>query len=292
MTKYKDTELLVNADGSIYHIHLRPDQLADNIILVGDPDRVPIISKYFDSIEWKVRNREIHSHTGYVGAKRLSVISSGMGTDNIDIIIHELDALVNIDLKTRERKNELKKLNIIRLGTTGAIQPDIPVNTLILSEYGLGIDGLLNFYKDNDNLLEYDLSDSFIDHTGWPEPLPKPYASKGSESLINRIGDGLTRGITITAPGFYGPQARTLRIKGAFPDEYKKIETFTYNNLRVTNFEMETSALYGLSRLLGHEAMTICVAIANRATKEYNGNYGAAVEHMIQTFLERFCNRI
>jgi len=292
MTKYKDTELLVNADGSMYHLCLRPDQLADNIILVGDPDRVPIISKYFDSIEWMVQNREIHSHTGYVGAKRFTVMSSGMGTDNIDIIIHELDALANIDLKTRERKSELKKLNIIRLGTTGAIQADIPVNSLILSEYGLGIDGLLNFYQDNDHLLCGDLADSFISHTKWPSPLPKPYASKGSESLIHRIGDGFTRGITITAPGFYGPQARTLRIKSAFPEEYEKIDSFAFNNLRITNFEMETSALYGLSRLLGHEAMTICVAIANRATKEYNGNYGDAVENMIQTFLERFCNRV
>jgi len=282
----------VNADGSMYHLCLRPDQLADNIILVGDPDRVPIISKYFDSIEWMVQNREIHSHTGYVGAKRLTVMSSGMGTDNIDIIIHELDALANIDLKTRERKTELKKLNIIRLGTTGAIQPDIPVNTLILSEYGLGIDGLLNFYKDNDNLLAYPLAESFIEHTEWPKPLPKPYASRGSKNLIKRMGEGLTKGITITAPGFYGPQARTLRIKAAFPDEYEKIETFKYKDLRITNFEMETSALYGLSTLLGHEAMTICVAIANRATKEYNGNYEAAVENMIQTFLERFCNRL
>ncbi len=287
MTKYKESELIINSDGSIYHLKLKPENLADNIIVVGDPQRVSLVSKYFDTIEWKGQNREIITHTGSVAGKHITVLSSGMGTDNMDIVIQELDALVNIDLATRKRKESQKSLNIIRLGTTGAIQPDIPINTFIMAEYGLGLDGLLYFYKDGNNLLESDIADQFIQHSNWPDYLPKPYVARASEELINKLGKGFLKGLTVTAPGFYGPQGRSIRIGLAYPEMNKLIETFEYKGKKITNFEMETSAMYGLSKLLGHNALTICVAIANRALGQHNPNYNEKMEELIQILLER-----
>jgi uridine phosphorylase len=292
MEKYSESELLLNSDGSIYHLKLKPEQLASTIIITGDPQRVPDISRCFDSIEWMVQNREIISHTGFLNTRRITVLSTGMGADNIDIVINELDALVNIDLKTRRPKTEHTSLNIIRIGTSGAVQPDIPLNAYILAEYGLGLDGVLNFYKTGKKVLEHDLSASFIKHTGWPRSLPRPYASRASQKLINQIGEGFLRGITLTAPGFYGPQGRTLRLDLAHADLNRKIESFKYQDLRITNFEMETSALYGLCNLLGHQALTICIAIANRATGQYDPDHKVKLDKLIEILLHRLRNKL
>jgi uridine phosphorylase len=260
--------------------------------VTGDPQRVPDISKYFDSIEWKIQNREIISHTGYLNTRRVTVMSTGIGADNIDIVVNELDALVNIDLKTRKRKEEHTSLNIIRLGTSGAIQHEIPLNGFIVAEYGLGLDGIMNFYRDDKNIMEKELSDAFIRHTGWPDFLSRPYAVKASQKLLDQFGEGFTRGITVTAPGFYGPQCRSLRLELAHPELYEKIETFRYRNLKITNFEMESSALYGLCGLLGHQALTICIAIANRATGHFDPQHKTMVDKLIQVFLERMRNKL
>lgn len=212
MSEYKESELIINSDGSIYHLRLLPEQIADTIIVVGDPDRVHVVSKYFDTIETKVQNREIVTHTGFFNNKRLSVLSTGMGTDNIDIVMNELDALVNIDFKTRKKKSKLTTLNIIRLGTSGAIQPDIPTDAIAISVAGLGLDGLLNFYKIDKDILNTKLADAFIKHVGWNNNLPKPYVVEGSKFLLEKLGKGFYKGITATAPGFYGPQGRVLRL--------------------------------------------------------------------------------
>ncbi|MCX6235221.1 MAG: nucleoside phosphorylase [Bacteroidetes bacterium] len=292
MEKFSDSELIINSDGSIYHLRLKPEQLAHTIIVTGDPQRVPDISKYFDSIEWEIQNREIISHTGYLNTRRVTVLSTGMGADNIDIVVNELDALVNIDLKTRRRKEQHTALNIIRLGTSGAIQPDIPLNGFIVAEYALGLDGVMNFYADNKHIVEKELSEAFIRHTRWPEFLSRPYAVKASQKLIQQLGDHFIRGITITAPGFYGPQGRSLRLKLAYPELNEKIVTFRYQDLKITNFEMESSALYGLCGLLGHHALTICIAVANRATGQFDPDYKTKIDKLIQVLLERLRNKL
>jgi uridine phosphorylase len=291
-TRYKNTDLLVNPDGSIYHLRLKPHQVAPYVILVGDPQRVKMLSKHFDHIECQVQNRELISHTGYLGNKRVTILSTGMGTDNIDIVIHELDALVNIDLNTYTRKASHTRLFIIRIGTSGAIQPDIPLNAFVVSEYGIGMDGLLNYYLDKDRMLEYEMAEAFRRHVRWPEVLPAPYAARGSDLLLRQLGEGFVRGITLTASGFYGPQGRSLRIGLANPGIFPKIESFSFNGFRITNFEMETAALYGLCRILGHEAVTICAAIANRSTNQYNPDYKATMEELIRIFLERLRNQL
>ena len=268
-----ESELILHPDGKIYHLNIKPEHLAETIILVGDPQRVEVISKYFDKIEFKGENREIFTHTGFLNKKRLTVMSTGMGTDNIDIVLNELDALVNIDLETRKIKEKHITLNIIRLGTSGALQADIPLNAFILSEYGLGIDGLLNFYANNNQFVEKQMTEAFIEFTKWPEELSRPYIVKSSEELYKIMGDDFIHGITATAPGFYGPQGRTLRLPLNFPELNKKIQEFRFGNQKIVNFEMETSALYGLGKLLGHNTLTVCVAIANRYRHEYNQNY-------------------
>ncbi len=281
------SELILHPDGSIYHLKIKPDQLADTIILVGDPNRVEIISNYFDEIEFKGANREIHTHTGFLNKKRLTVMSTGMGTDNIDIVMNELDALVNVDLKSRTVKKQHKDLDIIRLGTSGAIQPEIPLNAFVLSEYGLGLDGLLSFYNDRDKVIDKEMTEAFIEYSEWPEDLPKPYAVRSAEKLINKLGEGFIHGITATAPGFYGPQGRILRLKLAYPDLIKKLENFRFETIKIVNFEMETSALFGLGKLLGHNTITACVAIANRKKQEYNQNYKEAINNLIELILTR-----
>lgn len=285
--KIQKSELVIHPNGRIYHLNLKPEDLAKTIILVGDPDRVEIVSSFFDSIEFKGQNREICTHTGVLNDKRITVLSTGMGTDNIDIVLNELDALVNIDLQTRKIKEKHTSLNIIRLGTSGALQPEIPLNAFVMSDYGLGIDGLLNFYQTEDGIVDQSLTTAFIEQMNWPTNLAKPYVVGASQKLQKILGNDFVHGITATAPGFYGPQGRVLRLNLAYPDIVENLHKFSFNNRKIVNFEMETSALYGLSKLLGHEALTICVAIANRYNQDYNNDYKSAVVELIELVLNR-----
>lgn len=286
MKKIGDSELILNSDGSIYHLNLRPEDISETILVVGDQGRVNTISKYFTNIECKKQNREFVTHTGTYNGKRITALSTGIGTDNIDIVVNELDALVNIDLEKREIKEKKTSLNIIRLGTSGALQGDIPVDNYVMSEYGLGFDGLLNFYQAG-NIYHDEITEAFIKYTGYDNKLARPYTVKASEVLMKKLGDGLFKGITATACGFYGPQGRQLRIVPTDPLLNEKMETFSFNGNRITNFEMETSALYGLCKILGHHTVTICTIIANRVLKQYSKDYHPAVEIMVQTVLDR-----
>ncbi|MBN4072131.1 nucleoside phosphorylase [Flavobacteriales bacterium AH-315-E23] len=286
MDKIPESELVLNPDGSIYHLKLKPEHIANDIIVVGDQSRVNKVSDHFDHIEHKIQNREFVTHTGTFNGKRISAMSTGIGTDNIDIVLNELDAIVNIDLETRTVKEEKTSLNIIRLGTSGAVQEDIPVDSMVLSSYGLGFDGLLNFYASAD-VVEQEMSRAFIEHTGWGESLSTPYIVKASEALVAKIGEGMTQGITATAPGFYGPQGRVLRLPVAHPAQNEKLGSFSYENHRITNYEMETSALYGLGKMLGHNTCTVCAIIANRIVQKYSKDYQTTVSKMIKIVLER-----
>jgi uridine phosphorylase len=287
MRKIAETELILNPDGSIYHLKLHPEQISDTIIVVGDQGRVETISKHFTNIECRIHNREFLTHTGTYNGKRITALSTGIGTDNIDIVVNELDALVNINFEQREIKEAKKSLNIVRLGTSGALQSDIPVDSFVMSEYGLGFDGLLNFYQSEKNIFNDEITEAFIRHTEWVNKLARPYTVKGSEMLMDKLGEGLFKGITATASGFYGPQGRQLRITPFDPMLNEKMETFTCEGKRITNFEMETSALYGLSAILGHHAITICTIIANRVSREFSKNYHPVVEQMIKMTLDR-----
>jgi uridine phosphorylase len=285
---YKESELILNPDGSVYHIKLKPEHIAQKVIVVGDQGRVEVVSKHFDKIEHKIQNREFLTHTGYFNGKRITVMSTGIGTDNIDIAINELDAAVNIDLEKRVTKETLTSLDIIRIGTSGALQADIDVDSFVASTHGLGFDGLLNFYKFNDGILEDDISKAFVEYAKWGSNLPYPYVAKGSEELKNKIAHDLKSGITATASGFFGPQGRELRIPLGVPDLNEKIEQFNYNGHRITNFEMETSALYGLGKILGHNTLTVCAIIANRLAKTYSKDYKKSIEKLVELVLERF----
>ncbi|MDZ7743624.1 MAG: nucleoside phosphorylase [Bacteroidota bacterium] len=287
MEKLKESQLIINPDGSIYHLSLRPGQLADTVLLVGDPGRVEKISDRFDKIEYKVNNREMFTHTGYKNGRRLSVISTGIGPDNIDIVLNELDALVNIDFGKRMPKEKHSRLNLIRIGTSGTIQPDIPINSFGLATHGLGLDGMFYYYDAIDKVQEQNITDRFIESTGWPAKLPRPYVVKGSSELQKLLGEGMYQGITATAPGFYAPQGRSLRLPPKYSGLNEKIAGFSYNDLRVINFEMETSALYGLGKALGHNAITVCAIIANRAKELYSKNPARPIEELIDTVLER-----
>jgi uridine phosphorylase len=288
--KFMESELILDPDGNIYHLKLKPENISDTIIVVGDPKRVPSISKYFDRIEFTQDNRELVTHTGMFNKKRLSVISTGMGPDNIDIVINELDALANIDLAKRELRDKIRSLNIIRLGTSGALQADIPVDSFVASTHGLGIDGVLNFSKVGDGLFDDDIASAFIDHANWSPRLPRPYVVKGSEELMNKVAFDFLKGITATAPGFFGPQGRELRMPLAFPELNEKMESFRYGEHRIANFEMETSALYGLGKLMGHEMLTVCVIVANRVSKQFSKDYKPLMDQLIRTVLERISN--
>jgi uridine phosphorylase len=283
----EQSELIINKDGSIFHLHLKPEQIAETIILVGDPGRVELISSLFDKVEFKIQNREFITHTGYYNNKRFSVIATGIGTDNIDIVINELDALVNIDLDSRQIKQNHKTLNFIRVGTSGALQEDLDINSFLLSEMSIGFDGLLNFYKNRNSVCELDLENKFIEFVKWNSQKANPYVVKSSNELNNIIGDGMTKGITISAPGFYGPQGRVLRLEIEDTELNDKIREFSYNQHRITNYEMESSALFGLSKLLGHNAACICVIIANRYSKQYSKDYKPAVKSLIKIVLDR-----
>lgn len=287
MKIFKESELVLTPDGAVYHLHLHPENLAENIILVGDPDRVPTISRYFDKIDFKMQNRELVTHTGWFNGKRISAISTGMGTDNLDIVINELDATVNIDLKNRCSKDTHTQLNMIRIGTSGGLQEDLEIDSFITSEYGLGIDGLLNFYDVDSKLFETEMEEAFLKHMNWPQRLARPYIIKASESLKQKVAFDLKSGITATAPGFYAPQGRELRIPLAYPDMNDKIETFSFNHHKITNFEMETSALYGLGQALGHNTLTVCAIIANRVTRKFSSDYKVAVEKLVLQTLQR-----
>lgn len=282
----KISELPMQNDGSIYHLNIKKEHLAGTVILVGDPGRVETISSMFDKIEHKRMNREIITHTGVLNQKRISVMSTGMGPDNIDIVINELDAVVNIDFDSRTIKEDKTSLNLIRIGTCGSIREEIPVDTVIASSHGLGMDGLLYFYQ-ADEVIEQNLTNAFIKHTNWSANLPKPYIVKGSSRLMDTIAHDMIQGITCTAPGFYGPQGRVVRLPIADNDLNKKIETFAFENHKICNLEMETSALYGLSKALGHESLTVCLAIANRVSKTFSKDYKPVMSKLIETVLNR-----
>ena len=288
MTTNNKSELVLNNDGSIYHLNLFPGDVAETIMLVGDPGRVELIAGFFDSIELKKHNREIHTVTGTYKGKRLSVMSTGMGPDNIEIVVNELDALFNIDLKLKMEKSEKTVLNLIRIGTSGALQSDIPVvNSPLVSEYGLGLDGLAYFYKRGIEVIDKELTDSFIKNLNWDSNLPRPYGIKASDYLLEKIGYGWRQGITLTAPGFYAPQGRELRLKVNDRTIVDRASAFTFNNAIVTNFEMETSALYVLSAMLGHNALTVCDIIANRITQDFNPDYKKSMNCLVSEIIER-----
>ena len=286
------SQLVLNNEGAIYHLNLHPDQIADDILLVGDPGRVDMIAAYFDKIEVQRQNRELVTRTGYFHGKRITALSTGMGTDNIDIVINELDTLANIDLKTRMPKAEHRSLNLIRIGTCGALQPEIGVeDTYVATRYAIGLDGLLYFYEKNAEVNEIAMRDAFIEQMDYPTDLPKPYVVEGSKELFDRLAEGYIQGITATAPGFYGPQGRTLRMHLAYPDINRKMESFNYHGWRVSNFEMESSALYGLGRMMGHNCLTICVAIANRVTEKFAIDYHPYVQKLVVNTLERLAGK-
>ena len=282
-----DSELILNPDGSIYHLNLLPEDIASTIITVGDPNRVKQVSKFFDSVELKKEKREFITHTGYYRGKRISVISTGIGTDNIDIVFNELDALANIDFKTREVKEKKIPLDIIRIGTSGAIQPDIPVDSFVLSAFGVGLDSLLHFY-DAGQVRNHEMEKSLNEHLGWKQYNIVPYAVDANENLIEIFNSNRIRlGITVTNSGFYGPQGRTLRLPLRIPDFHDKLASFSYGKYSITNLEMETSSMYGLARLHGHRSVSLNMILANRVTREFSKQGYKAVDNLIQYGLER-----
>ncbi|MDR2121822.1 MAG: nucleoside phosphorylase [Flavobacteriaceae bacterium] len=287
--KLANSELVLNPNGSIYHCNIRPEELADTVILVGDPDRVAKVSKYFDTIEVKSQKREIVVNTGTFNGKRITVISTGMGTDNIDIVLNELDALANIDLQKKEIKSSPTRLTFVRLGTSGALQADIPVDSLVASSKGLGFDGLMSFYANTDSFYTNELAEAFISQTGWNTRRAVPYVVDGSDELIELLtkDSEVITGITATAIGFYGPQGRILRLNLNDETMNDKLTQFKYKNNRITNFEMETSAIYGLSKLMGHRALSLNTIIANRYAGTFSKDPYSSVDKMIQYALER-----
>ncbi|WP_024994487.1 nucleoside phosphorylase [Phocaeicola paurosaccharolyticus] len=291
MKKYfAASELLINSDGSVFHLHIKPEQLADKVILVGDPGRVSLVASHFENIEMDVESREFKSITGSYKGKRITVVSTGIGCDNIDIVMNELDALANIDFKTRYEKDEHRELSLVRIGTCGGLQPNTPVGTFVVSEKSMGFDGLLNFYAGRNAVCDLAMEKAFINHMGWTGNMcqPYPYVIDANKELIERIDKGdMVKGVTIAAGGFFGPQGRELRIPLADPNQNEKIEKFEYNGYKITNFEMESSALAGLSRLMGHKAMTVCMVIANRLIKEANTGYKSTIDELIKKVLER-----
>ncbi|MAY84831.1 MAG: phosphorylase [Flavobacteriales bacterium] len=283
------SELVLNSDGSIYHLKLHPEQLADEVILVGDPGRVSLISSYFDSIDHKVENREFITHTGEFNGKGISVLATGIGTDNIDIVLNELDALVNVDLEKREIKDQKRSLKLLRIGTCGSIQKDVLADQIVLSSHAVGLDGLLNYYDWKAEQEENEILNSFLSHCNWPDNINTPYLVAGSNAQIERFSsiEGVNKGITLTAPGFYGPQGRSIRLKAALANQNEMFADFHHKGHRLVNYEMETSALYGLSRLLGHDAATLCLVVANRTANSFSKNYPQAMKKLVEAVLER-----
>ena len=291
MKKYfPASELIINSDGSVFHLHVKPEQLADKVILVGDPGRVSLVASHFEQKECEIASREFKTVTGSYKGKRITVTSTGIGCDNIDIVVNELDALANIDFQTREEKEELRQLEIVRIGTCGGLQPFTPVGTFICSEKSVGFDGLLNFYEGRNAVCDLPMERALLNHLGWTGNMcaPSPYVIDADQELVERIAQkDMVRGVTVACGGFFGPQGRQLRIPLADPHQNAKIESFEYQGHRITNFEMESSALAGLSKLLGHKATTVCMGIANRVAKEANTGYVNQIDDLIQVVLDR-----
>ena len=286
--KYSESELIINADGSVFHLHLLPGQLADKVILVGDQNRVDKVAAFFDRIDCTVQNREFRTITGWLGDKRISVVSTGIGTDNIDIVLTELDALVNIDLQTREDKQNKTHLSIVRIGTSGGLQPFTPEGTFVVSQYGIGFDGLLNYYAGRDAVCDLNFERAFVQQTGYDAKFAAPYCIATSAALTRQIaGDDMVLGTTISAPGFYGPQGRAIRVPLHDASLNEKIMQFEYEGHRITNFEMEGSAIAGIAAHLGHNAGTVCCIIAHRHHKASNPDYKAQVRKLVELSLDR-----
>ena len=287
---FAPSELIINDDGSIFHLHVKPGQLADKVILVGDPGRVALVASHFDNKECEIESREFKTITGSYKGKRISVVSTGIGCDNIDIVMNELDALANIDFMTRTEKQELKSLEIVRIGTCGGLQEYTPLGSFICSEVSVGFDGLLNFYEGRNTVCDLPMERALLNHLGWTGNMcaPAPYAIHANEEMVERIaGDDIVRGITVACGGFFGPQGRLLRIPLADPHQNEKIETFEYKGLHITNYEMESSAVAGLSKLMGHKATTVCMVIANRIAQNADTGYKNRIENLIKTVLDR-----
>jgi uridine phosphorylase len=286
-THLAESELVINPDGSVYHLSIRPEHLAETVLLVGDPARVAQVSAHFDRVEHRSQNREFIVHTGLRNGRGVTVLSTGIGTDNIDIVLSELDALVNIDLDTRTPKEHPTALRLVRLGTCGALQPNIPVNELVVSSHGIGLDNVLHYYAHEQDDAELRMLQAFLAQTEWPDNLPLPYAGTGDARLVELLGRDHYVGITCTASGFYGPQGRQLRAVPSVDGLNERLAAFSHEGLHITNYEMETSALYALGGLLGHRPCTVCAVIANRSRNEYSEDHHATVEHMITVVLDR-----
>ncbi len=288
MKHFPESEFIINADGSVFHLHLLPEQLRDKVILVGDPGRVDLVASYFDTRDYEVSSREFHTIGGTYKGKPIMCISHGIGTDNIDIVVNELDALANIDFETRYEKEQFRQLTMVRIGTSGGLQPHVPIGTPVVAEKSIGFDGMLNFYAGRDAVCDLDFERAFCESVGWNSQWAAPYVVDADPELVERIaGDDMVRGVTISANGFYGPQGRELRIPLADPDLNRKIMAFKHGNHVVTNYEMESSAIAGLGKMMGHKAMTVCSIIANRVAKHANPNYKTAIADLIETVLER-----
>jgi len=287
MRQIPESELIINENGSIFHLHLKPEQIADDILLVGDPGRVDMICNHFDKIEHIVQNREFITKTGFYKGKRITVLATGIGTDNIDIVLNELDALVNIDFKTRIEKEEKRSLNLIRIGTSGGLQEDLDIGSFLMSEISIGFDGLLNWYEGSEKVFDMDMEKKFMSHMNWNPRLTNPYFVKSSEELMQRIGKDIRRGVTISASGFYGPQGRELRLNVQDRQINDKIRNFIYNDKKITNYEMESSALCGLAAMLGHKATTVCLIIANRYAKHFLTGYKNSMEVLVKLIIDR-----
>ncbi|MFV0346649.1 MAG: nucleoside phosphorylase [Bacteroidales bacterium] len=285
----KDSELIINEDGSIFHLHIKPHELAQTVILVGDPGRVEMLASFFENVKYQGQNREFVFKTGTFKGKEFTALSTGIGTDNIDIVLNELDALANIDFKTRTIKEEKKSLDIVRLGTSGGLQANVPAGTFVISEKSIGFDGLLNYYYNRDVVCDLDFEEKMVKELGYLDCLADPYVVDASTELLEKIlkGGNIVKGVNISAPGFYGPQGRIIRLGLAMPDINDRIEHFEYKNRKITNYEMESSAIYGLSKLLGHKAATVCTIIANRVTKDYCADYKVHVKKMVEIVLEQ-----
>ena len=287
-TYYAPSELIINEDGSVFHLHLKPEQLASKVILVGDPGRVALVASHFDLIECDITSREFHTVTGIYKGKRITVLSTGIGCDNIDIVVNELDALANIDFDSRTQKPEFRQLEMVRIGTCGGLQPDTPVGTYVCSRKSIGFDGLLNYYAGRNEVCDLSFEEAFTRHMHWNPQKGAPYVIDNDSELLSRRNHGdMVDGVTISAGGFFGPQGRKLRIPLEDPEQNEKIMAFEYAGHRITNFEMEGSAIAGLSRLLGHKAMTVCMVIANRRAKEANTGYKNSIDNLIEKVVER-----
>ena len=288
MQRIEESELIINDDGSVFHLHLKPSEIANTIILVGDPARVELVASFFDLVEVEKENREFVSKTGRKNGKRVTVVSTGIGTDNIDIVLNELDALVNIDFSTRTVKDKLTSLNLIRIGTSGSLQKDLPVDSWVLSEKAIGFDGLLNFYAGRDGVSDLKLENAFTSFVDWNSQLAAPYVVSAGNELVGRLdGEGITKGVNISSPGFYGPQGRVLRLDLHDSELNSKITDFRFENYRITNYEMECSAIYGLSALMGHQAVTVCAITANRLAGTYSEDYKSVIKSLVETVLSR-----